>query len=105
MLADGGHFDRAFVRVAEGRRLEPASFYGALTEGLVARAAGQNDRAERAFRTAIQMNPTLGVAHVELAQLAESRGDRDAARREYRLALDGDSTLDAARRGLERVAR
>src|SRR4051812_32271674 len=105
MLADGGDFDRAFVRVAEGRRLEPASFYGALTEGLVARAAGQTDRAERAFRAAIQMNPTLGVAHVELAQLAESRGDRDAARREYRLALDGDSTLESARRGLERLAQ
>ena len=104
-LADDGQFDRAFVRVAEGRRLEPASFYGALTEGVVARAAGQNDRAERAFRAAVQMNPTLGVAHVELGQLAESRGDRDAARREYRLALDGDSSIDAARRGLERVGQ
>jgi choline-sulfatase len=104
-LADGGQFDRAFVRIADGRRLEPASFYGALTEGLVARAAGQADRAARAFRDAIQMNPTLAVAHLELGQLAESRGDRDAARREYQLALDGDATLDSARRALERVSR
>jgi len=104
-LADGGQFDRAFARVADGRRLEPASFYGALTEGLVARAAGQTDRAERAFREAIAMNPTLAVAHLELGQLAEARGDRDGARREYQLALDGDPTLDSARRALERVAR
>jgi len=104
-LADGGQFDHAFARVVEGRRLEPASFYGALTEGLVARAAGQPDRAERAFRQAIQMNPTLAVAHLELGQLAESRGDRDAARREYQLALAGDGALDSARRALERVSR
>jgi choline-sulfatase len=102
-LADGGQFDRAFARIAEGRRLEPASYYGALAEGLVARAAGQTDRAERVFREAIQMNPTLAVAHFELGQIAESRGDRAAARREYQLALDGDVTLDVARRALDRL--
>jgi arylsulfatase A-like enzyme/Flp pilus assembly protein TadD len=105
LLSDEGQFEPAFARIAEGRRLEPASFYGALTEGLVARAAGQTDRAERAFRDAIQMNPTLAVAHLELGQIAESRGDRDAARREYQLALDGDATLDGARRALERLSR
>jgi choline-sulfatase len=104
-LADEGQFDRAFARIAAGRRLEPASFYGPLTEGLVARAAGQTERAERAFRDAVQMNPTLAVAHFELGQLAEARGDRDAARREYQLAVDGDASLDAARRGLERLSR
>ena len=104
-LADGGQFDRAFARITEGRRLEPTSFYGALTEGLVARAAGQPDRAEQAFREAIRMNPTLAVAHLELGQLAESRGDRDAARHQYQLALDGDATLDGARRALERLSR
>src|SRR5262249_38837008 len=104
-LADDRQFDRAFARVAEGRRLEPASFYGALTEGLGARAAGQPERAERALREAIQMNPMLAVAHLELGQLAEARGDRDAARREYQLAVDGDATLESARRALERLGR
>ena len=104
-LADGGQFDRAFARVAEGRRLDPASFYGALAEGLVARAAGDPERAERAFRDAVQMNPTLAVAHLELGRLAEGRGDRDRARREYQLALDGDATLDAARRALDQLSR
>jgi len=104
-LADGGQFDRAFARVAEGRRLDPSSFYGALAEGLVARAAGDVDRAERAFRDAVQMNPTLAVAHLELGRIAEARGDRSQARREYQLALDGDATLDAARRALDHVDR
>jgi choline-sulfatase len=104
-LADGGQFDRAFARVAEGRRLDPSSFYGALAEGLVARAAGDVDRAERAFRDAVQMNPTLAVAHLELGRIAEARGDRGQARREYQLALDGDATLDAARRALDHVNR
>jgi tetratricopeptide (TPR) repeat protein len=105
ILADEGQFDRAFDRVGEGRRLDAASFYGALTEGLVARAAGQDDRAERALREAIQMNPTLALAHFELGALAERRGDRDGARREYQLAIDGDATLVAARRALERLSR
>jgi tetratricopeptide (TPR) repeat protein len=104
-LADQAQFDRAFVRVAEGRRREQSSFYGALTEGLVARAAGQADRAERAFQEAVRVNPTLSVAHLELGALAEARGDRDAARREYQRALDGDATLAAARQALDRIGR
>lgn len=103
VLADAAQFDRAFARVAEGRRLEPSSFYGALTEGLVARAAGQGDRAEQAFRDAIRLNPALAVAHLELGRLAEARGDRDAAHAEYRLALAGDSTLAEARQALDRM--
>ena len=104
-LADGGQFDRAFARVAEGRRLDPSSFYGALAEGLVARAAGDAGRAERAFRDAVQMNPTLAVAHLELGRIAEDRGDPGEARREYQLALDGDATLAAARRALDHLSR
>ena len=104
-LADGGQFDRAFARVAEGRRLDPTSFYGAVAEGLVARAAGDADRAARAFRDAVQMNPNLGVAHFELGRIAESRGDRDLARREYQLALDGDPALAPARRALDQLSR
>jgi len=104
-LADEGEFDSAFRRVDEGRRLEPTSFYGPLTEGVVARAAGQADRAERAFHAALQMNPTLAAAHYELAAIAESRHDRDSARREYQRALDDDPTLDIARAGLARLAR
>jgi arylsulfatase A-like enzyme len=104
-LADEGEFDRAFRRVEEGRRLEPTSFYGPLTEGVVARAARQTDRAEHAFEAALQMNPTLAAAHYELAAIAESRQDRDRARREYQRALDDDPTLDVARAGLARLAR
>ena len=104
-LADRGEFDRAFARVAEGRRLDPTSFYGALAEGLVARAAGDPGRAERAFRDAVQMNPTLAVAHLELGRIAEDRAERDLARREYQLALEGDATLAAARRALDHLSR
>ena len=103
-LADAAQFERAFARIAEGRRLEPSSFYGALTEGLVARAARQTDRAERAFHEAIHLNPGLAVAHLELGRLAEARGDRDAARAEYRRAVEGDSTLVDARRAIDRLA-
>jgi choline-sulfatase len=102
-LADAAQFNRAFDLVAEGRHLEPASFYGALTEGLIARAAGQAARAERAFAEAIRVNPDLAVAHLELGRLAEARGDRATARTEYRLALDGDSTIAEARQALVRV--
>jgi len=102
-LADAAQFDRAFALTAEGRRLEPSSYFGALTEGLVARAAGQTDRAERALHEAVTLNPTLSVAHLELGRIAESRRDLDGARREYQHALDGDETLAAAREGLVRL--
>jgi arylsulfatase A-like enzyme len=104
-VADGAQFDRAFALAAEGRRLEPSSYTGALTEGLIARAAGQSERAERALHEAVTLNPTLSVAHLELGRLAESRRDVDGARREYRLALDGDPTLAAARDALDRLGR
>jgi tetratricopeptide (TPR) repeat protein len=102
-LADAGEIDRALRRVDEGRRLEPSSFYGALTDGLVAQAAGQPDRAERAFREAVRLNPTLSVAHYELGRIAERRGDPAAARAEYQRALDGDDTFEEARRALARL--
>ena len=103
ILADAGEFDRALSRVNEGRALEPDSFYGSLTEGLVARAAGQPARAEQAFRSAVRLNPALGLAHLELGRLADARGDRDAARREYQAALAGDPALIEARRAHDRL--
>ena len=104
VLADARQFDRAVERVAAGRRIEPASFYGALTEGMVALAAALPERAERAFREALVLNPELAAAHFELGRLAEARGDREAARAEYQRALDGDATLEEARRAIERLA-
>ncbi|MGH9141808.1 MAG: sulfatase-like hydrolase/transferase [Vicinamibacterales bacterium] len=99
--ADAGQSARALARVAEGRRLDPESFYGALTEGLVARAAGQAARAERAFAEAIRLNPDLAVAHLELGKLAERRGDPEAARAHYRRAVAADPALVEARRALD----
>ncbi len=99
--AAAGQSARAVARVAEGRRLDPESFYGALTEGLVARAAGQSERAERAFAEAIRLNPDLAVAHLELGKLAERRGDREAARAHYRRAVAADPALIEARRALD----
>jgi tetratricopeptide (TPR) repeat protein len=103
VLADARHFDRALARVERGRALEPDSFYGALTEGLVARAAGQPLRAAKAYRDAIRLNPSLGVAHLELGRIAEAAGDRDAARREYRAAIEGDPSLKDARQALDQL--
>src|SRR5205823_1071332 len=71
MLADVTQFDAAFARVAEGLRLEPASFYGWLTRGQIAAMAGQREAAARAFREALTSNPSLAVAHLELGRLAE----------------------------------
>ena len=104
-LAALARFDRAFERVAEGLRLEPSSFYGWLTRGLVAQAAGQAQAAEQAYQEALQLNPELAVAHYELGRLAEARGDRVGARREYQRALDGDPSLADARQALERMSK
>jgi tetratricopeptide (TPR) repeat protein len=63
------------------------------------------DHAERAFREAVELNPSLSVAHLELGRINEARGDLAAARAEYQRALDGDATLAAAREALARLAR
>ena len=76
---------------------------GALTEGLVAGAAGQRARAEKALRDALAVNPGLAVAHLELG-----RSPRRAAIAR-RLALntaarsEGDAELAEARRALDRM--
>src|SRR5205814_49115 len=104
-LADAKELDAAAERVGEGLKLEPTSFYGWLTRGMVARAAGRRDAAEQAYREALRLNPDLAVAHLEIARLAEARGDRATARTEYQLAVNGDPALSEARQGLERVSR
>jgi choline-sulfatase len=103
--AEASRFDAALASVEAGLRLEPSSFYGWLTRGLVAGAAGRRTEAEQAYREALRLNPVLAVAHFELGRLAEQGGDRSAARAEYRLALDEDATLTEARQALDRIAR
>ncbi len=104
-LAALSRFDAAFDKVAAGLRLEPSSFDGWLTRGLVARAAGQRAAAQEAFEEALAINPSLAVAHFELGRLAQDRGDVEGARREYRLALERDTMLKAAREALDRLSR
>jgi arylsulfatase A-like enzyme/Tfp pilus assembly protein PilF len=104
-LASQRKFEAAFDRVAAGRRQDPRSFYGALVEGLVAKAAGDVLRAERAFTEAVALNPALAAAHFELGLIAESRGQAAAAEAAYRKALEGDPLSNQARTGLDRVTR
>jgi tetratricopeptide (TPR) repeat protein len=104
-LASLKKFEPAFDRVAAGRRQDPRSFYGALVEGLVAKAAGDVPRAERSFTEAVALNPALAAAHYELGLIAESRGDTRSAETSYRKALEGDPLSSQAQRGLDRVSR
>ncbi len=104
VLGDTGAFDRAFERLTQGRALEPSSFESALVEGLLAKASGQPERAERAFRDALRLNPMLSVAHYELGRLAESRGNRAAARTEYEAAVAADPAFEPAKRALDGLA-
>ncbi len=102
-LAGLRKFDAALDRVAAGRQRDAGSFYGWLVEGEIARAAGDVDRAQRAFTEAVQINPSLSSAHYELGVLAEARGDVRAAEAAYRRALDGNPSSRQARRALDRV--
>jgi tetratricopeptide (TPR) repeat protein len=102
-FAAAHRFDRAFELVTEGRRRDPGSFYGPLAEGFVAAAAGDADRAERAFGEAVARNQGLAVAHFELGRLAESKNDRPRAEAEYHKALDGDPSMTPARQAIERL--
>jgi tetratricopeptide (TPR) repeat protein len=102
-LAADRRFDRAFELVKEGRRRDPGSFYGPLAEGFVAAAAGDTDRAERAFDDALARNPGLAAAHFELGHLAESKNDRARAEAEYQKALDADPSMTPARLAVERL--
>jgi Flp pilus assembly protein TadD len=102
-LAGNRNFDTALARAASGRQRDPQSFYGALVEGLVAKASGDVAHAARAFNEALAINPSLAAAHFELGAIAERRGDLKAAAASYQKALDGDPTSVQARVALQRV--
>jgi arylsulfatase A-like enzyme/Flp pilus assembly protein TadD len=102
-LAGSRKFDAALARVAAGRQRDPHSFYGALVEGLVAKASGDYEHAARAFKEALTINPSLATAHFELGAIAERRGDLTSAAASYQKALDGDPASYQARAALQRV--
>ena len=52
------------------------------------RAAGQLDEAAACCRQALELNPNLADAHMNLAIIAEAHGDADQAIACYRLAID-----------------
>jgi tetratricopeptide (TPR) repeat protein len=65
--------------------------------GCRAEEAGDLDQAERCYRHAIELEPSLAAAHTNLGNLAHRRGAADEARRSYQRALDVDPDQPEAR--------
>ena len=65
---------------AEIGRPEAVEFY---VRGEQARRAGDAAAAEREYRTAVQRNPNLRMAHSRLGDMYKARGDYAGASRHY----------------------
>lgn len=78
--------DRAYANLDRAASLNPFSEEPLLAEGAIARADGDNERAQAAFREAAEKRPEEWATHYFIATLNVA-SDRDAARDEARIAL------------------
>jgi len=70
---------QAYQRLDRAGRWDPLSDRPALVEGSIALRYGDLDRAEAAFRKALERNPRSQYATLELGAIASVRGRRDEA--------------------------
>ena len=73
---------------------------GAISQGLIAVAAGDLSAAERAVREASRRTPDLPLTRLLEAQTAQLKGDRAAARRIFQEMTEDHATRIAGLRGL-----
>jgi tetratricopeptide (TPR) repeat protein len=73
------------------------SSYQQFLAGCQAEDAGDAERAEKCYRRALELEPSLAAAHTNLGNLAHRRGALDVARRAYQRALDLDPDQPEAR--------
>ena len=64
------------------------------------RDTGLLEMAEEAGRRAVEIDPKIAMAHVNLGQIYSSTGQYDAAEKEFRIALQINRVVVAAYRGL-----
>lgn len=87
LLLRSRHHAQAAVLLERAARLEPGK--GSIVEAL-GRAyynSGQHDRAARAFRELLDIDPSAAYGHFGLGQSLKQLGQRDAARTHLRLAV------------------
>ncbi len=81
-----------------GRRMEKGR--SALSQGLLAIAAGDMRTAERAASEAARRSPDRALTHLLQAQMAQAKGDHEAARRAFAGMLEWPVTRLLGLRGL-----
>ncbi|MDH3195214.1 MAG: heme biosynthesis protein HemY, partial [Hyphomicrobiales bacterium] len=81
-----------------GRRTEKGR--SALSQGLLAIAAGDVRTAERAALEAAKRSPDMALMHLLQAQTAQSKGDHEAARQAFAAMLEWPATRVVGLRGL-----
>ena len=81
-----------------GRRTEKGR--SALSQGLLAIAAGDVRTAERAALEAAKRSPDMALMHLLQAQTAQSKGDHEAARQAFAAMLEWPATRIVGLRGL-----
>jgi HemY protein len=89
---------RKTIDAWSGRRMEKGR--SALSQGLLAIAAGDVRTAERAATEAAKRSPDMALMHLLQAQTAQSKGDHEAARRAFAAMLEWPATRVVGLRGL-----
>jgi chemotaxis protein methyltransferase CheR len=99
LRADLGDLDGAATACRDGLQADPGDAALHYYDGLLAAAAGQGDRAERAFGRAIALRQDFAMAHYQLGLLLLAGGRAQPGRRAIAAAariagtLPGDAPL------------
>lgn len=104
VLARMGRTAEAIETYEASLGVEPLLWRTHHSLGLLYRRAGDDVRAEAAFRRASELEPRQADSLVELGKLLAETGRPDDAERSYRRALAVAPGSEAARRGLEGLA-
>jgi aspartate beta-hydroxylase len=82
-----GAADDALTQLQQACRSEPGNAQLLRQLAVAAEAAGYPDEARKALQFAVQLSPSLYLAHLQLGRLLEGSGDRHGAARSYFRAL------------------
>jgi len=77
-LSFEGRFDEAFAEINRARQLDPLSLIIAVDDGAILYFSRQYDRAIERFRTALEMEPTFGRAHLVIQAYVQAGKFKDA---------------------------
>jgi tetratricopeptide (TPR) repeat protein len=105
VMAWAGKLPEAYRLGAQAAQLEPGNSAVRYQAGLSAQLAGKNDEAILHYRAALEIDPTIALAHGNLGVALEDEGDLEGAIDHFRLAIQYGDDPDGIERNRKNLAR